>query len=61
MAVMDCSTQQANTDTLLGSCRRGRGRGSMYEGGEMRVADLLDLVLKDVHNLSDLYQASQLQ
>lgn len=39
----------------------GGERGSMYEGGEMGVADLLDLVLKDVHNLSDLYQASQLQ
>lgn len=33
----------------------------MYEGGGMGVADLLDLVLKDVQNLCDLYQASQLQ
>ena len=57
-AVMDCSTQQANTHCLVGSCE---GRGSMYEGGGMGVADLLDLVLKDVQNLCDLYQASQLQ
>lgn len=58
-AVRDCSTQQANPHCLVESCGREGTVGTREVAWVL--ADLLDLVFEDIHNLSDLYQASQLQ